>query len=348
MIRRDEVGICISHNKRNETTYKRVHPGEFVLHLRSFQGGFAHSAIDGITSPAYTVFRCKDCSKHCGYFWKRVFMSEAFIKSLEKITYGIRDGRSISYEEFEEMMLAFPALPEQQRMASFFANLDQAISAADARLEKLRQTKAALLEKMFPQPGQSIPEIRFAGFDGTWNQAAAKQIFEQTNERNHPELPVLSANQERGMIRRADGDKNIAHDRHNETTYKRVHPGQFVLHLRSFQGGFAHSAIDGITSPAYTVFRFKNESAHCDWFWKIVFMSDAFIRSLRRITYGIRDGRSVSYEEFEEMDIAYPSLLEQRRISTFFLEMDALIFATEAKAKKLRQIKAALLEGMFV
>ena len=342
---------------QNVTHYYLIYRGEFAYN-RSSSDGSPFGAVKrlddyekGVLSTLYTVFASRSEFVDSNYL--SVFFS-TYLWHRDVRLHAAEGARNhgllnISAEDFFKTNIMMPpSLPEQQRIASFFANLDETIAAAEARLGKLRQTKAAMLEKMFPRPGQAVPEIRFKGFEGKWEQSMAKQIFEQTNERNHPELPVLSASQQLGMIRRDEGGMNISHDKGNEPTYKRVRPRQFVLHLRSFQGGFAHSAIDGITSPAYTVFRFKNDSAHSDWFWKIVFMSETFIKSLRTITYGIRDGRSISYEEFEEMTLSYPSLSEQKRIAAFFHEMDALISATKAEAKKLRQVKAALLEGMFV
>ena len=90
----------------------------------------------------------------------------------------------------------------------------------------------------------------------TWEQRKAKTLFISYAEKGYPELPVLSATQDKGMVYRDDTGKNIFHDKNNEISYKRVQPGQFVIHLRSFQGGFAHSNILGITSPAYTIFGF--------------------------------------------------------------------------------------------
>lgn len=85
----------------------------------------------------------------------------------------------------------------------------------------------------------------------SWEQRKAKDLFISTADKGYPNLPVLSATQDRGMIRRDENSINIFHDKKNEASYKRVLPGQFVIHLRSFQGGFAHSIIEGITSPAY-------------------------------------------------------------------------------------------------
>ena len=133
------------------------------------------------------------------------------------------------------------------------------------------------------------------------------------------------------MVKREDNGINIYHDKRNEATYKRVLPGQFVIHLRSFQGGFAHSAFEGITSPAYTVFGFKEPSEHCDYFWKYIFHSEEFIRRLETVTYGIRDGRSISYDEFLTMNFLVPSYEEQKQISTGLLKIDRLITLHQRK-----------------
>ena len=169
------------------------------------------------------------------------------------------------------------------------------------------------------------PSIRFKGFTDPWEQCKAKELFVSTADKGHSELPVLSATQDRGMIRRDENSINIYHDKKNEEGYKRVLPGQFVIHLRSFQGGFAHSTIEGITSPAYTVFGFLEPEKHNSNYWKYVFTSKDFIRRLETVTYGIRDGRSISYDEFLTMNFVYPSQEEQTEIANHLDTLNNLI-----------------------
>ena len=171
----------------------------------------------------------------------------------------------------------------------------------------------------------AAPAIRFKGFSDAWEQRKAKELFVSTADKGYPELPVLSATQDRGMIRRDENSINIFHDKKNEAGYKRVLPGQFVIHLRSFQGGFAHSAIEGITSPAYTVFGFSEPEKHNSEYWKYVFTSKSFIQRLETVTYGIRDGRSISYEEFLTLGFVYPSKAEQTEIARYLDKLSDLI-----------------------
>ena len=192
-----------------------------------------------------------------------------------------------------------------------------------------------------------IPSIRFRGFDDAWEQRKAKELFVSTADKGYPELPVLSATQDRGMIRRDENSINIFHDKKNEAGYKRVLPGQFVIHLRSFQGGFAHSAIEGITSPAYTVFGFSEPEKHDSEYWKYVFTSKSFIQRLETVTYGIRDGRSISYEEFLTLGFVYPSKAEQTAIARYLDKLSDLITLHQRKFEKLTNVKKSMLEKMF-
>ena len=347
MIYRDDSGRYIGHDESNEIGYKRVLPGDFVVHLRSFQGGFAHSQYEGITSPAYTVFRAKEPTSHSDRFWKHWFMSEHFIAGLSTVTYGIRDGRSISVDEFMNTFLAFPAVEEQAAISRLFDYLDDLITLHQRKYDKLVVFKKSMLEKMFPKDGESVPEIRFAGFTDPWEQRKASEVFQIVDDRGHPTLPVLSATQNQGMIYRDDSGRYIGHDESNEIGYKRVLPGDFVVHLRSFQGGFAHSQYEGITSPAYTVFRAKEPTSHSDRFWKHWFMSEHFIAGLSTVTYGIRDGRSISVDEFMNTFLAFPAVEEQAAISRLFDYLDDLITLHQRKLELLQNIKKSLLDKMF-
>ena len=223
-----------------------------------------------------------------------------------------------------ELMMP-PTMREQQTIGGFFQQLGHLITLHQRKFEKLTNVKKSMLEKMFPQNGSSYPEIRFKGFTDPWEQRKAKELFVSTADKGYPELPVLSATQDRGMIRRDENSINVFHDKKNEAGYKRVLPGQFVIHLRSFQGGFAHSAIEGITSPAYTVFGFSEPEKHDSEYWKYVFTSKSFIQRLETVTYGIRDGRSISYEEFLTLGFVYPSKAEQTAIARYLDKLSDLI-----------------------
>ena len=250
---------------------------------------------------------------------------------------------NISFDEYTSVSVLLPGTEEQDRIAEFFRQLDNLITLLQRKYEKLQAFKVSMLEKMFPKDGADVPEVRFKGFDGSWEKMPASELFTSYVDKGHPELPVLSATQDAGMVVRNEIGKSVFHEAANEVGYKRVLPGQFVIHLRSFQGGFAHSAIEGITSPAYTVFGLKEPENHDDYFWKYVFMSKQFIKRLETVTYGIRDGRSISYDEFLTLDFLFPRKEEQSLICQYLLKLDSLIAMRKQELDKLQFIKKALL-----
>ena len=254
----------------------------------------------------------------------------------------------VNAQEYADYQLMLPSKTEQQQIGMTLRSLDDLITLHQRKYDKLVILKKSMLEKMFPKDGESVPEIRFAGFTDPWEQRKASEVFQIVDDRGHPTLPVLSATQNQGMIYRDDSGRYIGHDESNEIGYKRVLPGDFVVHLRSFQGGFAHSQYEGITSPAYTVFRAKEPTSHSDRFWKHWFMSEHFIAGLSTVTYGIRDGRSISVDEFMNTFLAFPAVEEQAAISRLFDYLDDLITLQQRKLELLQNIKKSLLDKMFV
>lgn len=342
-------------NDKSISNYYVVEPDDFVYNPRvsvtAPVGPINRNMLgfSGVMSPLYYVFKVHDVDKE---FLDYYFHTRCWHKFMyDKGNCGARfDRLSISDSEFVKMPISMPKSEDEQRsIASFFRNLDDLISASNSKIASLRQLKVASQQAMFPQKGETRPRVRFKGFEDEYSSMTANELFKTFDERNHPELPVLSACQDiRGMAPRSESGYDIFHDKSNEVTYKRVLPGQFVIHLRSFQGGFAHSSVEGICSPAYTVFGFKEDDKHDDYYWKYIFMSKAFIDRLKLITYGIRDGRSISFKEFMEMNFVFPSYEEQKQISIFFRTIDKQISLEEQKLESLKRIKSACLDKMFV
>lgn len=305
------------------------------------------STQEGIISPAYIRMDCDTSQALPEYLFTQLHYHDCVTKAYYNMGNGLR--QTLNFNDLKELDIYLPRPSEQIQVSSFFQKIDEFILFTNKKIEKLKRTKAASLAAMLPQKGETKPKVGFKGFKDDYSPMTAGEIFKTFDERNHPELPVLSACQDiRGMAPRSVSGYDIFHDKANEVTYKRVLPGQFVIHLRSFQGGFAHSSVEGICSPAYTVFGFKEENRHDDYYWKYIFMSRAFIERLKLITYGIRDGRSVNFKEFVKMDFVFPSYKEQKQVSTYFRSLDKQITLEEQKLEKLKRIKTACLDKMFV
>ena len=255
-----------------------------------------------------------------GYFLLSLVQSERFVKVVLDNCTGT-SYPAINANDLAEIEVVAPSdESEAQKIGTIFRSIDNLIT--------LHQRECI---SFTGRADRLILAANKKRTTSSWEQRKAKELFVSTADKGYPELPVLSATQDRGMIRRDENSINIFHDKKNEAGYKRVLPGQFVIHLRSFQGGFAHSAIEGITSPAYTVFGFSEPEKHDSEYWKYVFTSKSFIQRLETVTYGIRDGRSISYEEFLTLGFVYPSKAEQTAIARYLDKLSDLITLHQRK-----------------
>ena len=284
-------------------------------------------------------------------FIEQMFATHRPDRELRKlVSSGARmDGLlNINYDDFMGIKVWLPSMAEQQAIAGLLVKLDNTIALHQRKHELLLKLKQAYLQKLFPKYGNKIPELRFAGFTDDWEQRKASNIFKSVSTKGYSQLPVLSASQEDGMVLRDNIGIDIKYDQKSLAGYKLVRPGQFVIHLRSFQGGFAYSTIEGITSPAYTIIDFLDKSQNIPEFWKELLKSTSFIASLVTVTYGIRDGRSISFSDFGNLKLNYPSAKEQKRIAEFLQILERAIALHQERLDQLKQLKKAYLQKLFV
>lgn len=256
--------------------------------------------------------------------------------------------KGITKEDLLSKKISLPEIEEQSAIGSLFRTLDDLLVSYRDNLANYQSLKATMLSKMFPKVGQSAPEIRLDGFDDEWKIKRADEIFKSVSDKNRALLPVLSASQIDGMVLRDEIGIDIKYDEATLNNYKVVKPGQFVIHLRSFQGGFALSKLEGITSPAYTIIDFIDKENHLPDFWNSILTSKEFIKRLETVTYGIRDGKSISFKDFSSLKFVFPNLEEQQAIGSYFSNLDNLIAAHQEKISQLETLKKKLLQEMFI
>lgn len=278
------------------------------------------------------------------------FIAYSIYRMLQKESTQLQ-GTSIKGITKEDLLLkkiSLPEIEEQSAIGSLFRTLDNLLSSYKDNLANYQSLKATMLSKMFPKAGQNVPEIRLDGFEGEWEIKRADEIFKSVSEKNKAFLPVLSASQIDGMVLRDEIDINIKYDEATLNNYKVVKPGQFVIHLRSFQGGFALSKLEGITSPAYTIIDFIDKENNLSDFWNSILTSRDFIKRLETVTYGIRDGKSISFKDFSSLKFVFPEFKEQQAIGAYFSNLDNLINSYQEKISQLVILKKKLLQDMFI
>ena len=199
---------------------------------------------------------------------------------------------------------------------------------------------------MAEQHGKTlVPQIRFAGFTDPWEQRKLGELFEEHSEKDRDDLPALTIIQGGGTVHRDESNRNLQFDRNSLSNYKVVDTGDFIVHLRSFEGGLEKATCCGLVSPAYHIFRGKNVDSD---FYYLYFRSKRFIDAdLKPHVYGIRDGRSIDIEGMKTIFIPWTNLAEQRRIGAFFDRLDSLITLHQRKYDKLCVLKKSMLDKMF-
>ncbi len=252
----------------------------------------------------------------------------------------------LNKETCRKIPVLCPAFEEQQKIGDYFRSLDHLITLHQRKCDGVKSLKKYMLQKMFPQNEQKVPEIRFEGFTEAWEQRKLGNVFKEYSEKNHTELPALTIIQGGGTVKREDSDRNLMYDKSNLSNYKMVRKDDFIVHLRSFEGGLEKSSSDGIISPAYHTFHGDVTDSR---FYYPYFRSYEFIKhKLVPHVYGIRDGRSIDIDGMKTIEIPYTSIEEQQKIGDYLESIDNLITLHQQKCEELKKIKKFMLQKMFV
>ncbi len=252
----------------------------------------------------------------------------------------------LNQEVCRSIPISCPSYAEQKKVGDFFRMLDSTITLHQRKSEKLKEMKKGCLQKMFPRDGASVPEIRFPGFTAPWEQRKFGDVFEEYSEKKHEELPPLTIIQGGGTILREESDRALQYDKNSLSGYKMVKKNDFIVHLRSFEGGLEKANSDGIISPAYHTFHGNNTDSR---FYYPFFRSRRFIDVLLKPhVYGIRDGKSIDIEGMKTIMIPVPSYEEQKKIGEYIESLDNLITLHQCKCDEYKKLKKGLLQKMFV
>lgn len=309
--------------------------GTFVIAIYGLEA-------DGVRGTGSITQEPSTISQACMSFIPKGVIENEFLYSWYKKhgnVIGIRYAQgtkqqNLSYDILEKFRIAYPNTKEQEELNKFISLLDERIATQNKIIEDLKKLKCAIIEKLY------------AEVKGT--KYSYRQLFNIINERNKQleYSNVLSASQEKGMVSRDDLNLDIQFERSNINTYKIVKNGDYVIHLRSFQGGFAFSEKTGVCSPAYTILRPNGLLVY--GYLSYYFTSREFIQSLIIVTYGIRDGRSINVDEWLDMKVVIPSKEQQSHIVNVIKSIENKIKNEETYSNCLLKQKQYLLRQMFI
>ena len=255
---------------------------------------------------------------------------------------------SIDLEAFLNFPMPLPEKSVQNCVMELLSTWDRAIEQTERLIAAKRRRKQGLMQQLltgkrrfraFGKPHSN------SGESNDWPYVKVKALFEIRSTKGNPNLPVLSVTQDQGVVLRSSLERKINMSDTNTGGYKLVEPGDFVISLRSFQGGLEYSTIRGIVSPAYYVISPKGPI--CSSFYKHFFKSKWFVKHLAAVIIGIRDGKQVNYGDFASMRIPYPSLGQQQKIADCLDSCDRELETLCRKRDVLKEQKKGLMQQLL-
>ena len=286
---------------------------------------------NGVMSPLYTVFRTHDIDNLYLEFYFKTTKWHRFMK-LNGDSGARFDRFTISSTQFMEMPIPYPTLEEQQKIGEYFDSLDNLITLHQRKCEETKILKKYMLQKMFPQNGQKVPEIRFKGFTEDWEQRKLNEIADKVSEKNkNNEFSEPFTNSaEQGIISQKDYfDREIVNNE-NLNGYYIVRNDDFIYNPRisvtAPVGPINRNRLgrNGVMSPLYTVFRTHDiDNLYLEFYFKTT-KWHRFMK-LNGDSGARFDRFTISSTQFMEMPIPYPTLEEQQKIGEYFDSLDNLI-----------------------
>ena len=321
--------------------YKRLRTGDIAFEghtSKSFRyGRFVLNDVgDGIMSPRFSALR--PLAQMPTNFWKYYIHYEPIMRKI--LVASTKAGTMMNelvIDEFLKSSVLVPSIEEQTRIGSILKNIDNLITLHQRKYDKLQVLKKAMLEKMFPKNGSSVPEIRFKGFTDAWEQRKAKDLCSISTGKSNTQDRV-----DDGIYPFYVRSPIVEHSN------RYLFDEEAVLTVGDGVGtGKVFHYVNGkydLHQRVYRMFDFSEEITAKYFYY---YFSNHFYDRVMAMT-AKTSVDSVRYEMIADMDIALPKVKEQMAISAYFDRLDHLITLHQRELEKLQNIKKSMLEKMFV
>ncbi|HNP84033.1 MAG TPA: restriction endonuclease subunit S [Nitrospira sp.] len=334
-IPRHMIDYYVSVTEKSIESYKVVRVGDFIISLRSFQGGIEYSRYHGICSPAYVILRRR--VEGSDEYFKHYLKTNRFIRILTKNLEGLRDGKMVSYAQFSELLLPVASPAEQQKIAECLSSVDEVIAAQARKVDVLKTHKNGLMQKLFPREGETQPRLRFSEFqkDGEWEPKVLGDVVRSFK------TGKLDANAmvENGQYRFYTCAKDFYQIDHYAFDGEALLVAGNGAHL-----GYIHHYIGRFNAYQRTYVLQQFDA-------NVVFLRCLLERYLpSRIQLEKKDGNTpyIVLSTLTEMPLVIPrNPDEQQRIASSLSSLDALISAETQKLEALKRHKRGLMQQLF-
>jgi len=338
----------------DKTAYWIVEPGSFAYNparINVGSIGYQSTRKNVIVSSLYEVFKTdRSCDDRFLWHW---FKSSLFTKQIEMLQEGgVR--LYFFFDKLQKSEIWMPNVDEQRIIGQQFDQLDSLITLHQRKYDKLVVFKKSMLEKMFPKDGESVPEIRFAGFTDPWEQRKLEDIANRVTRKNEGEsdLPLTISSQYGLVDQRTFFNNQVASK--DMSGYYLLRKGEFAYN-KSTSGDSPWGAVKrlvryekGCVSTLYICFGL--DGADPD-FLVTYYETDRWYKAVQMIAAeGARNHGLLNIAPNDFFDTALilpPSREEQELIGLFFARLDRLITLHQRKLELLQNIKKSLLDKMF-
>lgn len=341
-------------NTKNLDGYYIVRPDDFVYNPRISSlapvGPINRNKLgkSGVMSPLYYVFRTHDVDKT---YLEKYFLTSKWHKFMIKNgDSGARSDRfAIKDAVFREMPIPIPSLEEQKKIGNFFEQLDNVITVYQQELNTLKQAKQGFMQKMFPKKGEKVPEVRFPGFTGDWEQCKLKKVAEiydgthQTPEYKDNGIMFLSVEN----IKTLKSNKFISEEAF-EKEFKVRPEKNDVLMTRIGDIGTANVVKDSTPIAYYVSLALIKSKRLNPYFLQASIHSPFMKNELWKRTLHIAFPKKINKNEISNVLINFPDMEEQTKIGNFFRQLDDTINLHQRELDSLKEMKKAFLQKMFV
>ncbi len=314
--------------------------------LRPYLKNILLAEFRGIAIGDFWILRpCDNDSK----FIYNLVNSEAFMR-VANVSSGSKMPRADWNLVSSTMFLLPQDKVEQELIGKYFTSLDAQISASTSRLASLKQVKAACLQAMFPQEGETVPKIRFKGFEGEWKKVKFGILLKECTDKSTSEdEDILLSSAINGVFLNSE---LFGHQRgRSNIGYRKVRRNMLILSAQNLHLGNANVNLrfeHGLVSPAYKIYDLYNVLPEFMYHWIKREETKKFF--LDATTAGASLCRkNIVWTDLYKQNILLPkSDTEQQSIASFFTSLDRQIALHTQRLEKLKQIKAACLDKMFV
>ena len=354
-VKREDSDRNLMYDESNLSNYKMVRKDDFIVHLRSFEGGLEKSALDGIVSPAYHTFHSDVADSR---FYYPYFRSHEFIKhKLVPHVYGIRDGRSIDIDGMKIIEIPYTSMEEQRQIGDYLESLDHLITLHQRKCEQTKNLKKYMLQKMFPQNGAKVPEIRFNGFTHDWEQRKLGDIYGSIGNAfvgtatpyyaEHGHFYLESNNVKDGQINH-NAEIFINDEFYEKQKDKWLHTGDMVMVQSGHVGHAAVIPEELDNTAAHALIMFRNPKEEIEpYFLNYEYQTDKAKKQIENITTG-NTIKHILASDMQEFVVDIPKYEEQKVIASYFCNLDNLITLHQRQCDELKKMKKYMLQNMFI